>query len=637
MKKLVLVAVLVGMAGGAMAQGLTVVEGGKSAYVIYREAGAAPSVILAAQEVQRVIKISTGVELAIVDQPPAAGGTPAPRGGAPRGMICLGDNAAARQAGVAVAGLKDDGFIIMTRGGKVYIAGREYPNDQPPFRGFTSKGTLIGSYAFLERVVGVRWLMPTEVGEDIPAHQTLKVGALNVREEPDLALRYLVDIGENYGPQTGTPVVAREWARRNRLMDTRMGRRIEHGHAWDQYIPKEEWLAHPEWLSKDEQGKPRDYTKHTWAVKFCTSTPELVERFAAGVSKWLDEHPTFKSASMSPSDGGDFCQCEKCTPQIVKDPNGRPSYTPLILKFYNDLARIVGQKHPDRMLAGYVYYSYMYPPPEPMKLEPNVWLVWAPLNYYGFGLLKPVYAEEYKQVAAGWLKLTHNFVYHNYGIWMRSFNGAILPVPRKILALEIPTLQRLGAYGVDIVGQGAWGYSGPTNYIVARLEWDAQQDVNRLRSEWLGRAYGPGAPAMTKLYDLVEQSFTRHKEKESPVYKGEMYEVNTTVAENVYAPIFAEMERLYLEAMGCVEAHRGAMRAREKQKRRLEMFGDNLIMLHWGMTRAGVTWPGAEQSCFHRTDEEYEAFVKDRGYAWWLYGQLHKPKPVPIWKGEWQG
>lgn len=617
MDKAMLSTIVMGIAEGVMAQGgrgMTLVKGGKSAYVIYRDPAAAPSVMLAAQEVQRIIKASTGVELPIKDDPETK-------------MICLGNNIATRNAGVFITDLKDDGFVIVARGANIFIAGRDNPHDETPLLGYMSKGTLFGAYEFLERVVGVRWLMPGEVGEDVPAHTTLTIPSLHVRQEPFFDMRYLVDIQDNRPPGAPGPNLPKEWLARNKMPTIMEGRKLDHGHAWDRYIPKEEWLTHPEWIAKNNQEQLRDYEKYPFLVKFCTSNEELVQRFAEGVSKWLDEHPTIKGASISPSDGGDFCECPNCRAQIVPDPHGRPSYTNIILKFYNDLARIVAQKHPDRPLAGYVYYNYMYPPDEAIKMEPNVWLVWAALNYYGFGLLKPIYDQEFPLMAKRWLKVKGRFIYHSYTHWMRSFNGGIIPPSRTVLKLELPMMQRLRAKGVEMVGLGAWGYGAPSNYIMARQMWDAQVNVDKVYEEWLRRAYGPGWKTMQQLYFLVEQQLMAHKEKESPVYKGEMYEVNYAFAEDVYLPIFKEMERLYLEALGKT--------ATEKQKRRLEMFGDNLTQLHWGMTRAGMTWPEAEKSVFYRTDGQYQKFLDDTEYAWWIYRNAGKRHVTPIWKGEW--
>ena len=59
--------------------------------------------------------------------------------------------------------------------------------------------------------------------------------------------------------------------------------------------------------------------------------------------------------------------------------------TPLILKFYNDVARIVGREFPDRLLCGYVYAQYLYPPTAGIPpMEPNVCLVVAASIDYGY-------------------------------------------------------------------------------------------------------------------------------------------------------------------------------------------------------------------------------------------------------------
>lgn len=604
------------LCGWLAAQPLALAQAGRSRYVIYRDPTSPPSVSTAADELQRVIKASTGAELPIVDQPAER-------------MICLGDNASSRAVGLKANELPDDAFRWLTRNGNLYIAGKDLPDDKPPQRGWTSYGTLYGVYDFLERHVGARWLMPGEVGEQIPVRPRLQVPELDLVQQPDFPLRYLVDIGDRRPPGDTGPNLPLQWEMRQKLPTPTFGRKQDHGHAWDDYLKPDDWRAHPEWMAMDDQGKRRDFTARPPGVKYCTTNPELVKAFAAGVINWLDTHPAWRGASISPADGGDFCKCEECLKLVTKDPYGNPSYSVNMLKFYNDVAKIVGEKHPDRPLSGYVYYNYMYPPAEQIKMEPNVWLVMAPLNYYGFGLYKPVYAAEFPKVIEGWLKITPNFVYHNYGTWMRSFNGAPLPTAREILKLEIPTLAKYGAKGADMVGLGAWGIGAPTNYIYAKLMWDAQTDVDATYEEWLRLAYGGAYEPMREMLDLIEERFRARKAAESPKYRGEMYEVNYALAEEVYLPIFPEMERLYTEALAKADT--------EKQRARIRMFGDNLVQLHWGMTRAGMTLPEAEKSVFYRTDEQYEQFLKDTDYAWWLYRDHGKRHVAPIWKGEWSG
>jgi hypothetical protein len=180
-----------------------------------------------------------------------------------------------------------------------------------------------------------------------------------------------------------------------------------------------------------------------------------------------------------------------------------------------------------------------------------------------------------------------------------------------------------------MVGVGAWGYGGPTNYIYAKQLWHADADVEGILDEWLRLAYGPGWAAMRRIYELTEAGMKARKEAEDPRYRGEMYEANYDVIEKVYLPIFPEMERLYREAL--------AQAATDKQRARIAMFGDNMVQLHYSMRHAGMAVPEAEASVFYRTEDQYQQFIVDTETSIALYADHGKRFIGPIWKGEWSG
>jgi len=122
---------------------------------IYRALDAPDSVKAAASELQRYVHEVTGVQLSIVDTPM----TP---------MIALGASPSATNAGVTAQGLPLEGFRIATRGQNLYIVGPDTPMGQTTPQGGTSNGTRNGTYAFIERYLGVRWLMPGEHGDYVP-------------------------------------------------------------------------------------------------------------------------------------------------------------------------------------------------------------------------------------------------------------------------------------------------------------------------------------------------------------------------------------------------------------------------------------------------------------------------------------
>ena len=93
--------------------GPTIVQAGISEHVIYCDPTAAVWVHEAAKEIQRVLKVSTGVELPIAREPAAK-------------MISLGNNETARRAGVTLAAdAADDSFVLRVVGESLFIVGRD--------------------------------------------------------------------------------------------------------------------------------------------------------------------------------------------------------------------------------------------------------------------------------------------------------------------------------------------------------------------------------------------------------------------------------------------------------------------------------------------------------------------------------
>ncbi len=585
-------------------------ENGESDWVIYHAADAVPSVRLAAEELQRVILLSTGAKLPIVDGPASP-------------MICVGENSASRAAGIGADDLPNDGFRIRTIDSSLYILGKEHPNDAPPWVGWTSRGTLYGAYEFLERVVGARWLMPGEVGEDIPAHATLELPELDIEQTPDFPVRVLQHVQQELPEWHEDKEMVRRWMHTQKLPAKQFdGYALSWGHSWNDYVTEEQLAEHPEWRALRDTGERYIPARHS-AVKYCTTNPELIQAFADGVMARLEEHPNRISASISPSDGGLFCVCDECSKYVEDDPHGGQSQSRLILKFYNDVAAIVAERYPERQLPGYVYYNYMYPPDETIEMHSNIWLVFYGLRYYGWGLAKPTYAAEFRDVVEGWSRFTDNMVYGSYTVWMRSFNGAIVPPPRAILKMELPIAHEAGYRGATMIGLAAWGYGGPVNYVFARQMWDADLDVDATLDEWYQRAYGPGWESMRDLYSLVEKQFTQWKEQETIDYRGFQYEINYELIDAVHRPIFAEMERLYLDGL--------SKAATDAQRQRIEMLGDNLVQLHHDMLEAEMI-EGGEDSHFYRTEEQYQQFLEDVTPTLSL-----DPQKYPIWHGEWSG
>lgn len=577
------------------------VESGKAGCVIHHAADAPETARLAAKELQRVIQRATGVELRITSE----ASSPAIR--------IISDSK-----------LPHDGFEIRADGQDIIIAGNDDLAPAKPDTWFVpSHGTLFGAQEFLERFVGVRWLFPGELGEDVPHHESLRVPLKEpVRGAPSFAVRSLAYVGESdKGTPTRPKSAVLDWMKRQRLTNALHSQVAGYGHSWDDYLKPADMEAHPEWKSSNGEAVRNGKVKF-----FCTTAPGLVETFAHRVIESMDRNPKREMSSISPTDGGGFCTCEHCAKLITTDPHGKKNHALAILTFYKQVAEIIQRERPGRRLGGFVYYNYQYPPPTAPALPDNLSLCWAPLNYYGYGLLKPLYREEFERVMQRWSEITPRLFYHNYSTWMRSFHGAPLPPSLDILQRELPAAAKHHAWGARMVGCAAWGAHAPINYIVAKQMWDAQLDVSATLNEWLQRAYGPGWQHMRQLYDELDTKMLAHKEAQSPVYKGSQYEVNEDVMKSIYAPLFPAMEQHYQQAL--------AQCATDTQHQRLGMFGHNLTQLHFALRKAKLI-PDDGKSLFYRDDAAFAQFLKDMESTFSLYQDGLGIDHGPIWKGEW--
>jgi len=568
--------------------------------VIHHHAKASETTKWAAKELQRLVLAATGEKLAVVSE------------NTTQAAIRL----------VSDDSLPHDGFVIRAEKGDVVIAGHE--STPEGLWAVPSHGVLWGVCEFAERFLGVRWLLPGPLGEDVPPQKTLSVELKDeIRGQPGFAVRSLAYVGESDPSRPGRPKSAViDWLRHHRLTSGFHPTVIAYGHSWDDYLKPADFAAHPDW--KPSHGGFELNGKVTY---FCTTAPGLVELFAQRVIETIDRNPKSEMFSLSPTDGGGFCTCERCQRLLDTDPHGKPNHARAMLTFYQQVGEIIARERPGRRLGGFVYYNYQYPPANMPKLPDNVSLCWAPLNYYGYGLLKPAFRDEFDAVMKRWQSSTTRLTYHNYSTWMRSYHGAPLPLSLDILKLELPTAAQNKAWGARMVGHNAWGVNAPVNYLLARQMWNPQLDVSAALDEWLARAYGPGWRHMRALYDALDARMLAHKRSQPPVYAGSQWELNEDVMKAVHAPLFATMEQHYRATL--------AECATDTQKARLALFGDNLTQLHFALRKAELIADDAE-SLFHRDDAAFAAFLKQMESTLSLYRDSRGIDHGPLWKGEWR-
>lgn len=463
------------MAAAAWAQGVTLVENGKSAYTIVVAAKATASERRAAAELQRFIEEMSGARLPVVSDAKDVRGP----------KLLVGDSAALKRLGVTLplAELGPEGFLLRTRGPNVIIAGGR------------QRGTMYGATAFLERL-GCRWFT-SEVSR-IPKMPTIRFEPLDLTEKPAF----------EYREPFFTEAFEKDWAARNRTngdhsqLDESTGGKLKYYpfvHSFYELLPPDQhFAAHPEYYSLID-GKRR-----VERGQLCLTNAEVLRLATEKVEQWIREHPEATIFSVSQNDWEGWCECERCR-RVEEEEGGKHSGP--VLRFVNALAERIGQKHPSKLIDTLAYW-YTEEPPLKARPAKNVRIRLCPIGIctaHPFGSC-PRSAYFGKNLKA-WSEITNQLYIWHYNT---NFRHYLLPFPDlDELASDIPAYRRHGVVGLFMQGAYAAGgggeMAGLKSYLLARLLWNPAVDANAVIDEYLKGVYGKAAPQMKAYLELLHR------------------------------------------------------------------------------------------------------------------------------------
>ncbi|MBM4258954.1 MAG: DUF4838 domain-containing protein [Deltaproteobacteria bacterium] len=253
-------------------------EQGKWHAVICCAVQASAQVRTAATLLARYCQQCTGVPIAAVAKPSAE-------------QVCIqiGAGVGEPPASEVLRGLDADGFVI------------DFPDNRTVrILGVTDWGTEFGVYEFLERYLGVRWLLPGPQGEYVPQLQTLTLMPELVRQQPVFTSRLLSGLR---GEEQVT------WARRQR----QHGRIEFHDNLRNLFPPEQYTKTHPHFfpLRDGKRYLPPTNTSPAWQP--CFSAHGLVDEAVKNICAYFARHPNATSYSLAVNDGHGYCECDLCT------------------------------------------------------------------------------------------------------------------------------------------------------------------------------------------------------------------------------------------------------------------------------------------------------------------------------------
>jgi len=425
-----------------------------------------------AEMLNRYIERITGAPLPVVDTP--EGDAPTVYLGPTCGLARLEDR----------PDLGTEGFAIISDGSDLIISG-------------TGRlGTLYGVCAFLEEFLGVRWFWDDPLGEHVPTVSTLRVGQIRNVQRPDFRYRW---IGRN------------DWALFHRMnVSTNQPEEFQTKwfvHTFLRLVPPERYVAeHPEYYAM-RGGVRADPTDRQKCVQLCTSNPEVAEAAARTIDEILEAEPSIDMISVDPEDAQNFCQCDAC--RALDEPGApyaRQNSRRLVL-FYNRVAELVAEKHPDLLTKSIAYHTYVAPPEDPtLRLHDNVVIQFCRFEGHDHPLFDPGNPKnrEFHDYYLGWRKIAKNIIFYEY-----YYKVSWLHLPWPIvhtLREELPYLRDTGLMGIATQYTRNFATHGLGYYVAAKLLWNADLDVDALVEDYYQTAFAEAATPMERYYERLERA-----------------------------------------------------------------------------------------------------------------------------------
>ncbi len=449
------------------AHALDLVREGQAVAVIVVDASASGQVKAAAQLLAEYVERATGARLPVGNALPPEGA-----------VLCVGRGTAWQTP--EQTDLDEDGFDIAFPDARTVV-----------IAGPTDWGTEFGVYEFLERYVGVRWLLPGEHGDDVPTAHSLAVSPEPVRQAPAIFSRLF----------SGLPGEAQTtWARRNRMR----GRVSFHHYLLHLFPPETYTASHPEFfpILNGKRFLPPDNNAHHWQP--CFTAPGIVEEAIKNIIDYFEANPAATSYSLGANDSSGYCQCEQCLARLSGDKNflGRVDYSDLYYDWANQVIEGVLERFPDKWF-GCLAYSEVAAPPQHTSVHPRL------IPYMTYDRMKWKDAELREAGEA----LTRDWNARSPLLgWYDYIYGSPFCLPR-VWFHHMADYYRFGyANGVRAMYAEAyanWG-EGPKLYLSLKLQWDPNADIDALLEEWYLRCVGEeAAPFLKQYYAHWEDFWTR--------------------------------------------------------------------------------------------------------------------------------
>ena len=431
--------------------------------------------------------------------------------------------------------LGKEGYIL--RGGKDHLL----------ITGSTPRAVLYGTYAFLEKYFGVRFLAPGELYESVPIRKELNVpDRIRICAKPEFSIRNVGFVSCNWNSdlkETWQYLIRNRWQVRGnpKLRSSRYCRGFARdydrmdvtcsggGHCLAKLIPDSLFESHPEYFALVKGKRIRQINeKGKAASQPCTSHPDVIELAAKGIIRYFDNAPPDSTYLLGNNDVPVWCECTKCTALDPPEEKKRKEVSTRFFTFIREVIRRVREKHPSARIRAWGYQNFRF---APRGIPPDPTLRINLCDHHrcyrhSLGDLSCTQNALFRKMFQSWRERNYPVTERGYQEVLLKSGYFYLPI-EKVLAGDLRYFKSIGVDGYDYITSPPDGKYGkhfspqkkeelkhavyclwPSLYVCGKMFWDTTLDPEKILEDAETHFYGKAYPVMKEYRKKLRLAYT---------------------------------------------------------------------------------------------------------------------------------
>ncbi|QKJ65158.1 DUF4838 domain-containing protein [Flavobacterium sp. M31R6] len=273
----------------------------------------------------------------------------------------------------------------------------------------------------------------------------------------------------------------------------------------------------------------------------CMSNDTVVEIVTKKMSEIIAQNPNASFFSVSQNDDVVYCECTRC--KTLNEKYGGPQGS-----FYYFLNKIASQFPKTQITT--LAYLHTYRAPVNLKIEPNIYTLFCPIELNrGKAISEVPNNAAFLDILKNWSTTAQHFYLWDYTV---EFTNYLSPFPNfQTFSKNYKLFEQNQVKGLFV--QGYADVPGDLyelrQYLLAKIIWDTQTDVEAVTNDFLNGFYGNAAPFVKKYIDLLTQ-YQEKTDRYLDIYSDPIQNRNTFLtpeAMDQYDQIISQAEKVSVD------------------------------------------------------------------------------------------